>query len=81
MNITPNGKWLFTGSFDGHIKQWSVDNNLLLKDYGKVHNGWIYCSAITPDGLYLFTGGDNRHLKQWSINHQTLWKDYGCIHN
>ena len=80
--ITPDSQYLLTADYYGYLKQWSVKNLELYKDYGKVHQGAIWSMAITSNGKYLFTAGgmyQKGFLKQWDLFKKELKKDYGLI--
>jgi WD40 repeat protein len=80
MIITPDQRFLITGSTQGSLKQWSTSDLTLVHNYGEVHQDSIKTMAATFCNLYIFTGSRDRHLKQWSLTNQTLIKDYGPIH-
>jgi len=53
--FSPDGKFIFAGSYDGNIYRWEVG-----AEFKKValtgHHGWIQGLAFHPDGKRLFTG-------------------------
>ena len=74
-------KYLFTSSINGFLMQWDIEQGKLMKDFGKIHSGWIYSITATNDGRYLFTSDDDGYLKQWDIEQGELMKDFGIIHS
>jgi hypothetical protein len=40
---TPDNKHLFAGSTGGHLKHICLDSQELVRDYGKIHENFIYC--------------------------------------
>ena len=81
MVITPNGKLLFTASDDCDLKCWSVNEDLLVKDFGKIHDDGIRCMMITTNGANLFTLCEDNILKQWDVKEMKLIKDYQEVHS
>ncbi len=69
----PNGKILATGSWDGTVKLWNVDNGSLL--WVGNHTSTI-CVAWSPDGRLLASGARDTTIKVWDVasgtNIQTL---------
>ena len=74
-------KYLFTCNSCGELKQWGIEQQKLMKDFGKIHLGYIWSITITNDGRYLFTSNNHGYLKQWDIEQQKLMKDFGKIHS
>ena len=74
-------KHLFISDGNGYLKQWDIEQQKLMKDFGKIHSRGIYSLTATNDGRYLFTSDANGNLKQWGIEQQKLMKDFGKIHS
>lgn len=43
MVITPDLRYIFTGSYDKTIKKWCANTHLLVRDFGEVHDDYV-CS-------------------------------------
>jgi WD40 repeat protein len=81
--ITSDDKYLFTsGSEDnGHVKQFSVIDGKMIKDYGVVFgDGGVWSITTTPDNEWFFAASRLGHLKQMSLESQQVVHDYGKIH-
>ena len=69
-------RYLFTGDHGGRMKQWSIKRQLLLKDFGEVHENPISSFVATNDGKFLFSCDFRGFQIQWSIPKQKRVKDY-----
>lgn len=76
-----DGKRLFTGSWDRHLKEWNPTDRTLIHDWGIVHNSDMWHMEIAKDDESMFTVGYDKHLKRWSISQRALIKDFGQIHD
>lgn len=56
IEISKCERFLFSGGFDGHLKQWSIQNQNLVRDFEVAHR-LIDSLAVTPDCEFVFTGG------------------------
>jgi WD40 repeat protein len=82
--ITSNDKYLFTSDLaeNGHVKQLSVRNGQLIKDYGQnFGDNGVLSIILTSDNKWLFSGSSKGHLKQISLETQQVVHDYGKIHD
>src|ERR1700675_1841358 len=52
--FSPDGKFIFAGSYDGNVYRWDVAPSTKVAFTG--HHGWIQGMAFHPDGKRLFTG-------------------------
>ena len=55
-DLSPDGRWLITGSFDGKVRLWDFQTETLLRTLGS-HNGLVFSVAFSPDGRYAASGG------------------------
>lgn len=64
--VTPDGKWVVSGSWDRTIKVWNLatgeQENLLTG-----HTNGINAVAITPNGEMLISGSIDKTLKVWNL--------------
>jgi WD40 repeat protein len=67
--ISPDGRWLVTGSEDGTARVW----DLQAQDPGadpvvlRGHQGEIHAVAISPDGRWLVTGSEDGTARGWPL--------------
>jgi len=59
---------VFTGSDDGTIRRWNVDNGGQLAQYN--HGGAVKAIAVRPDGQRIAGASDNHVIKLWHVNGQ-----------
>ena len=71
---------IFTTDCSGYLKQFSVENLSLEKNYGQVHNRKIVDSTMSNDEKSLFTIDNDGCVKQWNLSKQKLEQDWGKIH-
>jgi WD40 repeat protein len=63
--FTPDGKYLLSGGFDGHVRMWNIARKEVVREI-RVEPGTIYCLAVSPDGKSLVTAG-REGLKLWDL--------------
>ena len=85
MTISPNDKWLFTTAMyhqqqnsGSNMKQISIEDCQMMKDYGEIMTGKIYSAAICHDSRSLFLSDSKGHIKQLVIGQEVI--DYGKVH-
>jgi WD40 repeat protein/transcriptional regulator with XRE-family HTH domain len=71
--FSPNEQTLATGSWDGTIKLWNLENGTL--SGGQVsllwlghHTSSIHRLVFTPDGRTLASGGDDAAIRLWDVS-------------
>ena len=72
--LSYDGFTLFSIGGDNFLKQISLLNGNVVKDYGKVLDGWIKPLEITFDDQYILTGGSNGNIYQYDIKNFKLKK-------
>ncbi|KAJ1861363.1 pre-rRNA processing protein [Coemansia sp. RSA 2703] len=77
--LTPDGRFVYSGSKDGSLIKWQRDTGKVLKmfpgqkkknpppDYNRGHWDHILCIAVSSDGRYVATGGRDRRIHIWSV--------------
>src|SRR5439155_2395759 len=64
--FSPDEQTLATGSWDGTIKLWNLENGALL--WLGQHAGSIHRLVFTPDGRTLASGGDDAAIRLWDVS-------------
>src|SRR5438034_6282021 len=64
--FSPDEQTLATGSWDGTIKLWNLENGALL--WLGQHAGSIHRLVFTPDGRALVSGGDDAAIQLWDVS-------------
>jgi hypothetical protein len=50
----------------GSLKEFQIEGQTLIKDYGSVNDGWVYTNLMSPDQNYLFILSGQGTLNQLS---------------
>jgi WD40 repeat protein len=74
-----NDSFLFTGSEDGKIKQWNLQDKALVQEYSNLHSSGLRKLEVTPNKKYLISLDDEGDLKQWDLKNLTLINDYPSL--
>ena len=64
--FSPNGKFLATGHFVGHILLWDVTQTRLVRVF-EGHQNNVWSIAFTPDGRYLASGSEDGSVRLWDV--------------
>jgi len=73
--ITPDGKYIVSGSWDKTIKLWDISSDKEIRTF-KGHSSWVNSVAITPDGKYIVSGSEDKNIKLWDIKSGKLISSY-----
>jgi len=65
--ITPDGKYIVSGSGDSTIKLWDIKSGEEIRTF-EGHSQYVNSVAITPDGKHIVSGSDDETIKLWDIN-------------
>lgn len=80
IKTTLDCKYLFSVDNEGFMKQFSLEEQKLVKDYRKIHGQEVTVLQMTPNGKFVITCDYNGYCKQWLIKEKTIYKNYGLIH-
>lgn len=69
--ITPDGKTLVNGNYDGTIKTWNLHTGKLLHTF-KSHTDAVSSLAMSVDGRILVSGSWDNRIKLWNLETNTL---------
>jgi len=64
--ISPNGKYIVSGSYDDTIKLWDINTGELIRSF-KGHKGDVNSVAISPNGKYIISGSSDKTIKLWGV--------------
>jgi WD40 repeat protein/tRNA A-37 threonylcarbamoyl transferase component Bud32 len=68
--ISPDGKFIVSGSSDNNIKLWNLYTGRNIRNFGRWfsgHNDSVWTVAISPDGQILASGGWDNTIKLWFL--------------
>ncbi len=78
--FSPDGKYLFSGSWDKTIIQWDVASQKAIERFVG-HNDLIYTIAVSADGNMLASGSSDKTIILWDIaTHQPIGQPL-TLHN
>ena len=80
-DIAVSGDAIFIGDLYGNMKEISISEQTISKDYKKVHKSGIWSMKATANGEYLFTSDAYGYLQAWSVSNQSLIKNFGYVHD
>ncbi|MGD1809606.1 WD40 repeat domain-containing protein, partial [Dapis sp. BLCC M126] len=63
--VTPDGKYVVSGSFDHTLKVWNLETGQELHTLRR-HSGSVRVVAVTHDGKYVVSGSFDHTLKVWN---------------
>ena len=65
MDLTPDGKYLFTAGVDGTVKKWDLLGNQV-SQFANEHRGTIWDIDVSLDGKYVATAGEDGIAIIWN---------------
>ncbi|MFX0040138.1 MAG: NosD domain-containing protein [Promethearchaeota archaeon] len=71
--ISPDNKYIISGSKDTTIKIWERDTGKLLRSL-RGHKKYINSVVVSPDGKYIISGSNDKTVKVWDLNTGKLVK-------
>ncbi|KJJ83404.1 Serine/threonine-protein kinase-like domain-containing protein [Candidatus Omnitrophus magneticus] len=72
--LSPDGKYLYSGSSDNTIKIWERDDNTGTYSFKQTlteHSNLVLTLALSPDGKYLYSGSSDKTIKIWERDDNT----------
>lgn len=71
VNISPDKKYLISGSYDETIRLWSFLDETPLAIF-KGHFSPVLCVKFSPNSFFFASGGSDRTAKLWSITQEAI---------
>lgn len=72
IRLSPDSRWVASGSNDGSLKIWDVRNNRLVQNFD-IPNQRVTCLEFNPSHLTLANGSSDRTVKYWDLeNFQSI---------
>src|SRR5690606_5922586 len=72
--LSPDGKYLLSGSRDAHLKVWDAENKFYLLHTIPAHLFTVNHIAFHPDGKLFASAGRDKHIKIWDAQSFQLLK-------
>ena len=69
--VTPDGKQVISGSWDGSLRVWDIENGQMSRSLGE-GKGKVYTVVITPDGKKAVSGGVFTPVCVWDLQNGQL---------
>ena len=66
--IGPNGSWALSGSFDGTLRLWDLEDGPRSWGFLKGLSPYIYGVAISPDGSQALSGSIDKTMILWDLS-------------
>ncbi len=66
MTVTPDDKYVISGSSDKTLKLWELATGQELRTLTG-HSSSVNAVTVTPDGKYVISGSDDNTLKLWDL--------------
>ncbi len=64
IRMSPDGKYMLSGSFDGMVKLWDIATGLQVQKF-RGHTARIHAVNFDSSGKYIITGSDDNTAKLW----------------
>ena len=66
IRLSPDGKWVASGSSDGTMKIWDIRNDTLIENF-EIPNQKVTCLEFNPQLLTLANGSTDMTVKYWDM--------------
>jgi WD40 repeat protein len=64
--VSPDGRFIVSGSDDRTVKVWELESGRLLRSL-EGHTGGVNAVAVSPDGRFIVSGSSDRTVKVWEL--------------
>ena len=71
-----SGVYVFSSETQGHLFQWDIGEQALVKKYENAHNTEIKCLVVDLKNNGFWTGDASGYVKSWSIDDRAVVRDY-----
>jgi len=78
--VTPNNKYIVTGSSDKTVKIFDFQTKQLVHHYKTEHSGPVCAIVVTADSRYFITGCDDWSVRVFDIETRQLVQFFEKIH-
>lgn len=66
VTISPDGRYIATGSLDRVVRLWDAETSILIASF-EGHTDSVYSVAFSPDGKTLASGSLDKTIKLWDV--------------
>ena len=70
--MSPDGKWVVSGSKSNTIRVWNVNAKRQEGEAISAHKGCVYCVAVLPDCQRFISGGEDGVIRAWHLTNKSL---------
>ena len=74
--VSNDGAMLGTGSSDGMIKVWKVENGKCLRQFENAHRGAISCLAFSADASHVLSGSHDSTCREFGLRAARMLKEF-----
>ncbi|UCH93264.1 MAG: hypothetical protein JSV88_23705 [Candidatus Aminicenantes bacterium] len=67
VDVSPDGKWIISGSDDKTLKLWDVESGKEVRTF-KGHNSYVNSVAFIPQGNLILSGSIDKTMKLWDLH-------------
>jgi len=74
--VSNDGTMLGTGSSDGMVKVWKVDDGKCLRQFENAHRGAISCLAFSADASHVLSGSHDSTCREFGLRASRMLKEF-----